>query len=254
MFRPVPKPSGPTVKWVRPFCQAAGFAVDKRPGHGAKRERLEAHYQGEPQAAAALPTVAVIGAGIAGASLVRALTALGLDPVVAEAEGPGAGASGNPAALVTPALDAGGGARARLYAQAFARAVDLYRAAAPAVIAGEGVLQLEAGERDGPRFDSVMAGDVFAPGALARLSPAQATAALGHPAEVGALRFAEGLVIHPPALLDAWLGGARRIAARVASLQRRETGGWTLLDDAGAILLQADVVCLAAGAGHGHAV
>jgi tRNA 5-methylaminomethyl-2-thiouridine biosynthesis bifunctional protein len=95
----------------------------------------------------------------------------------------------------------------------------------------------------------VMAGDVFAPGALERLDAAQTTAALGHPAEVGALRFAEGLVIHPPALLEAWLGDARRLHARVASLRRRDSGGWVLLDAAGAALLEADVVCLAAGAG-----
>jgi tRNA 5-methylaminomethyl-2-thiouridine biosynthesis bifunctional protein len=234
---------------VRRGLQAAGFAVDKRPGHGAKRERLEAHYRGERAPAAPLPSVAVIGAGIAGASLVRALAALGIDPVVAETEGPGAGASGNPAALVTPALDAGGGARARVYAQAFGRAVDLYRAAGPAVIASEGVLQLEGGERDGPRFDAVMAGDVFAPGALQRLDAEQATAALGHPTQVGALRFTEGLVVHPPALLDAWLGDARRLHARVASLRRREAGGWSLLDTEGRTLLEADVVCLAAGAG-----
>jgi tRNA 5-methylaminomethyl-2-thiouridine biosynthesis bifunctional protein len=233
---------------VRRGLQAAGFAVDKRPGHGAKRERLEARFAGEPGPASPLPTVAVIGAGIAGASLVRALTALGLDPVVVEAEGRGAGASGNPAALVTPALDAGGGARARLYAQAFSRAVDLYRAVGPAVVANEGVIQLQSGERDGARFDTVAAGDVFEPGALVRLTPAQATAALGYPAQVGAVRFTEGLVIRPPALLDVWLGGARRLHAHVASLRRREGDGWTLLDEEGHALLAADVVCVAAGA------
>jgi glycine/D-amino acid oxidase-like deaminating enzyme len=66
---------------------------------------------------------------------------------------------------------------------------------------------------------------------------------------VGALRFTEGLVVHPPALLDAWLGDARRLCARVASLRRREAGGWSLLDAEGRALLEADVVCLAAGAG-----
>jgi tRNA 5-methylaminomethyl-2-thiouridine biosynthesis bifunctional protein len=233
---------------VRRGLQAAGFTVDKRPGHGAKRERLEANFPGEQGLAPPAPTVAVIGAGIAGAALVRALTALGIDPVIVEAEGSGAGSSGNPAALVTPALDAGGGARARLYAQAFARAVDLYRAAGPAVIAGEGVVQLESTERDGPRFDAVVAGDVFEPGALERLNSAQAAAALGHPAQDGAVRFTEGLVVRPPALLGAWLGGARRLTARVASLQRRARGGWILLDEGGVALLEADVVCLAAGA------
>ena len=233
---------------VRRGLQAAGFTVDKRPGHGAKRERLEAGFPRDRELPAPLPSVAVIGAGIAGASLVRALTAIGIDPVVVEAETPGAGASGNPAALVTPALDAGGGARARFYAQAFSRAVDLYRATGPGIVASEGVLQLESGERDGPRFDAVAAGDVFEPGALERLDAVAAAAALGYPAQVGAIRFAEGLAVHPPALLDAWLGDARRLCVRAVSLRERDGGGWTLLDEEGRVLLEADVVCIAAGA------
>ncbi|MDB5458378.1 MAG: FAD-dependent oxidoreductase, partial [Caulobacteraceae bacterium] len=232
---------------VRRGLEAAGFRVEKRPGHGAKRERLEAVYPGEPPAPRIARTVAVIGAGIAGAALARALAAAGLEPVVIEAAGQGAGASGNPAALVTPALDAGGGARARFYAQAFARAVDLYRAIGPAAVAGHGVLQLEKAERDAARFDSVMAGDVFEPGALARLSAAEAGAALGHRVGAGGLRLAEGLVIRPPVVLEAWLSGARRLDARIGALRPGEAG-WTLLDEQGRAVLQADAVCIAAGA------
>ncbi len=135
---------------VRRGLQAAGFEVDKRPGHGRKRERLEARLAGEAPARAR-PRVAVIGAGIAGASAARALRVLGVDPVLVEAEGLGVGASGNPAALVTPRLDAGLGPVARLAAQAFGRAADLYGQVAGAVVAA-GVRQLASGERDTGRF------------------------------------------------------------------------------------------------------
>jgi len=232
---------------VRRGLQSAGFAVAKRPGHGAKRERLEGRFIGQTPVFAAKPTVAIIGAGIAGAALARALTALGVAPVVLDEAGSGAGASGNPAALVTPALDAGGGGRARFYAQAFARAVDLYRAAGPSAVAGQGALQLEAADRDGRRFDAVIASGLFEDGALERLPLGMMAQALGQSASVGGLRLAEGLVIRPPRLLDAWLGGARFLPVAVATLKRQD-GRWSLMDGAGASMISVDAVCVAAGA------
>ncbi len=232
---------------VRRALQSAGFTVDKRPGHGAKRERLEARYPGEPPPAAPRPSVAIVGAGIASAALARALTALGADPWVIERAEAGAGASGNPAALVTPALDAGGGARAGFYAQAFARAVDLYRAGGSAVVAGQGVIQLEATERDGPRFDTVFASGLFEPGALERLDVSRTAQALGHPSDAAAIRFVEGLVIRPTRVLELWLAVARRRVADVGALERRGDR-WALLDRAGRDLAEVDAVCLAAGA------
>jgi tRNA 5-methylaminomethyl-2-thiouridine biosynthesis bifunctional protein len=122
---------------VRRGLQAAGFEVEKRPGHGRKRERLEARLPGGAEPVTR-PRVAVVGAGIAGASAVRALRALGVEPVLIEAEKPGAGASGNPAALVTPRLDAGLGPVARLAAQAFARATTVYGQYPGTLVAGGG--------------------------------------------------------------------------------------------------------------------
>src|SRR5690606_26708114 len=146
---------------VRRALGEAGFAVDKRPGFGRKRERLEARL---PGAARAAPTgsVAVIGAGIAGAALARAFRAEGAAVTVIDPRGPGGGGSGNPAALVTPRLDAGLGPPARLFAETFRRAVSLYRAIPEAVIAA-GVLQLETGPRDGRRFAAIAASDLFEP-------------------------------------------------------------------------------------------
>ena len=217
---------------VRRGLQEAGFTVDKRPGHGAKRERLEGRLPGEMAADTLPPTVAIVGAGIAGAALARALVSRGIVTLVIEAEAAGAGASGNPAALVTPALDAGGGARAAFYAQAFARAADLYRATPGAVI-GEGTRQLAKAERDRGRFDAVIAGGLFEDGALERT-------------EEGLL-FRDGLWIRPRTVLDAWLAGARRFKAQAAGLERRD-GQWALLDPEGREIARADAVCVAAGA------
>ena len=213
---------------VRRGLQAAGFEVEKRPGHGRKRERLEARLPGAAPVLAR-PRVAVIGAGIAGVSAARALRALGVEPMLIEADTPGAGASGNPAALVTPRLDAGLGPVARLAAQAFARAVRLYRGAPGAVIA-ESVRQLATGERDPARFAKIAASDLFEPGSLA--------------VSAEGLDLNDALVIEPAAALAAWAGPVLK-----GEVVRLEHDGmvWRLLGPAGELLAEAEAVILAAG-------
>ena len=219
---------------VRRGLRAAGFEAVKRPGHGAKRERLEAALPGAALAEPEQPKVAVIGAGIAGAALARALNAQGVRPLVVDA-GDGSAASGNPAALVTPALDAGGGPRAQFYAQAFARAVDLYEALGAEAVVGRRVEQLARAERDTARFQAVLDGGVFAEGALT--------------ATASGLLFEEGLAVRPQAVLEAWLAGCDRIEARVQRLERRE-GRWRLHGEDG-VIAEADLVMIAAGMGSG---
>ncbi|MCA6233180.1 MAG: FAD-dependent cmnm(5)s(2)U34 oxidoreductase, partial [Phenylobacterium sp.] len=104
--------------------------------------------------------------------------ALGVEAVPFEAEAPGAGASGNPAGLVTPRLDAGLGPVARLAAQAYLRALDIY-AGLPGAVISRGVLQLAATDRDAGRFARIAASDLFPEGTLRLLDPAAASARLG---------------------------------------------------------------------------
>jgi tRNA 5-methylaminomethyl-2-thiouridine biosynthesis bifunctional protein len=229
---------------VRRGLAAAGFNVEKKPGHGRKRERLEARLAGEPIAEAAPPRVAIIGGGVAGAAAARAVRALGGEAVLVEAEALGAGGSGNPAALVTPRLDAGLGAPAVLFASAFRRAAKLYEALAESIVA-RGVLQLAQDARDPDRFAKIAASDLFEPDALAMLSPEAAAARLGQPAPA-ALAQASALVVEPAVVLAAWAGETR--AARVAAL-RRDGESWTLLDADGAAILTTERVILAAGLG-----
>jgi tRNA 5-methylaminomethyl-2-thiouridine biosynthesis bifunctional protein len=220
---------------VRRGLHAAGFEVDKRPGHGAKRERLEARLAGAAPAEAEPPRVAVIGAGIAGAALARAFKAHGVRPLVVDADD-GSAASGNPAAIVTPALDAGGGARAQFYAQAFARAVDLYQALGAEAVISRRVEQFARAERDSARFQTVLESGLFAEGALT-------------PAASGGLLFEEGLAIRPRAVLEAWLDGCDRMKAGVQRLERAQ-GRWLLHGDDG-VIAEADLVVIAAGVGSG---
>jgi tRNA 5-methylaminomethyl-2-thiouridine biosynthesis bifunctional protein len=234
---------------VRRGLEAAGFAVERKPGHGRKRERLEARLIAHGAAAVrggearSAPTLAIVGAGIGGASLARALRAQGVGASLFEAERAGAGASGAPAALAAPRLDAGLGPIAALFAQAAARAADLY-AATPGAVIARGVLHLAVGARDGRRFEAIAAADLFEPGRLAMLSAAEAEARLGEPA-APALDLCDAPTVDPAAILEAWAGETRR--ARVAAAQPT-AGGWRLMDPDGATLAEADILCLAAGA------
>jgi tRNA 5-methylaminomethyl-2-thiouridine biosynthesis bifunctional protein len=179
------------------------------------------------------------GGGSAPASLARAARAQGLTvTVIDDGEAP---ASGNPAALVTPALDAGGGPRAALPAQAFARAVDLYETLPEAIIA-RGVLQLAADDPAATRFAVVAGQDLFEPGSMKFL--ASASERLGEPAGA-ALDMSNALVVEPEVVLAAWRG--ETVTATVHALDRTDTG-WRLLNAAGEEIARADAVVVAAGA------
>ena len=232
---------------VRRGLAERGFTVDKRPGHGRKRERLEARCPAAPAASDPVPSVAVIGAGIAGAALARAFAALGARATVIEAEGAGSGASGFPAALVTPRMDAGDVVIAALYAQALARASALYGAVRGAILAS-GVLQLEQAERDAARFAKIAGQDLWPAGAMTPLAAGACAERLGEPTAAGGLSMADALALQPAPVLAEWLAQADGIVASVARLEPWEDG-WRLFDAAGDMILQADAVVLAAGWG-----
>ena len=127
---------------VRRGLASAGFDVAKAPGHGRKRERLEARLTTPPAphpdayglrapcpepSSATSKRIAILGAGIAGASAARALTTRGADVTVFDRAGPASGASGNPIGLMMPRLDAGDTVQARLLIDAYLAAREAYR-------------------------------------------------------------------------------------------------------------------------------
>jgi tRNA 5-methylaminomethyl-2-thiouridine biosynthesis bifunctional protein len=109
---------------VRTRLRAQGFEVELKPGFGPKRQMLFGVYRGDLKSGPAFERlgrpwfrasekisrpnrVAIVGGGIAGASMARALDRRGIGVVVLEREQALAlHASGNPAALLMPRLSA----------------------------------------------------------------------------------------------------------------------------------------------------
>lgn len=122
---------------VRRGLASAGFSVEKAPGHGHKRERLEACLPTMPPASPDVhglrplqirpEKVRIVGAGIAGATAARVLMDRGLEVEVLDtAQGPANGASGNPVGLIMPRLDAADTVQARLLIDAYLAARRFY--------------------------------------------------------------------------------------------------------------------------------
>lgn len=231
---------------VRRALAANGYTVEKKPGHGRKRERLEAVMAGE-RAQRSTPRIAVIGGGIAGASMVRALKALGHAPTLIEAEHIGAGASGFPASLVTPRLDAGDAVIGGLYAQCLERAGQLYQDIDGAILS-HGVIHLEHQARDAARFDKIAIQTLWPDDTMQRLDAAQASALVGEEVAHGGLNMKTAFALHPASVLGEWLKDTTILKATVTSIERT-VDGFSILSRDG-VVLEADVVVLAAGWGN----
>ena len=227
---------------VRRDLTNAGFALERLPGFGKKRERLAGRLPGCRPCETPPPRVAIIGAGIAGAALSRAFVAFGVEPLIFERERIGAGASGGPAALVTPRLDAGLAAPAALFAETFRRAVQLYLQEPGAVIS-KGALQLQVTPKDSARFGKIASSALFDDGAMTLVDGAGMTRRLGEAAPPG-LDVRAACVVDPGVLLPSWTRDIVR--ADIAAMEKTE-GGWSLRNARGEPLCEVDVVCLAAG-------
>lgn len=151
---------------VRRGLSEAGFEVEKAPGFGFKRERLEVRFSGAEKTEAdtyglrspktAPRKVRIIGAGIAGACAARILADRGVDvEVIDAAKAPASEASGNPMALVMPRLDAGDTVQARLLIDAYLAARAFYRGR-PGVIDTQ-VTQRPKDAREAERFAKLLA-------------------------------------------------------------------------------------------------
>jgi len=134
---------------VRENLAGAGFSWEKAPGFGRKKHMLKANLTEEPQQASERPwfiepspcskgVVAIVGGGIAAAHMAHALTEAEWPVQIFASGGLGAGASGNPAGLIMPRLDADDGPAALLYRDAFLHAVATYTAQTPDAFHGCG--------------------------------------------------------------------------------------------------------------------
>ncbi|HET8848914.1 MAG TPA: bifunctional tRNA (5-methylaminomethyl-2-thiouridine)(34)-methyltransferase MnmD/FAD-dependent 5-carboxymethylaminomethyl-2-thiouridine(34) oxidoreductase MnmC [Marinobacter sp.] len=115
---------------IRRALIEAGFAVNKVPGFGRKREMLAGYLPGASTAdsvfSAAPRTIAIIGVGIAGTTLARNLAQRGRSVLLIDQHGPGAGASGNAQGALYVKLGVEFNAQTELAATAFSFAQRYY--------------------------------------------------------------------------------------------------------------------------------
>ena len=231
--------------FVRRGLQAAGFTVEKCPGFGRKRERLEAVFTGETSPVAARSKkLAIIGGGIAGCALVYEARQLGLNVDLFEADAIGAGASGNAAALVTPRLDAGDNEISALFADAFAYATALYRRLCPQAIVGEGVQQCEATPKDASRFERIVRQASFAMGDLSLFTKGEAP----DMPDAAGISLNTALWVKPFEILQALLGSQAAISGQITRYRHSDVG-YELETTTGATHAGYDVLVFACGDG-----
>ncbi|MEL6324063.1 MAG: tRNA (5-methylaminomethyl-2-thiouridine)(34)-methyltransferase MnmD, partial [Pseudomonadota bacterium] len=222
---------------VRRGLSDAGFDVAKVPGHGRKRERLEADVRDPPTQVAdpyalrpvygvqSPKSVAIIGGGIAGACLACSALDRGATVDIYErSETLAAGASGNPLALVMPRLDAADTPAARALIAAYLYARQLY-AGRPGVIRTD-VLQRPRDASDRARFNKLRADPPLDEDLLAF--------------EGDALVHLSGLILSPRELIQSLIKGARLIPSTepVVDFKARRVADQAY-----------DVVCVANGMG-----
>lgn len=135
---------------VRASLEHVGFAVEKRPGFGGKKEMLVAHYKAPKESFPEKKRNAlVVGAGLAGAAICERLCARGWEVELVERhDSPAREASGNPAGAFHPVVTPDDSIFARLTRAGYLAALSCWKDL-PGVRWDQcGLLQLARDERE----------------------------------------------------------------------------------------------------------
>lgn len=110
--------------FVRRGLQQAGFLVERKKGFGRKREMLVAEHLDQWRPSRSQPRqVAIIGAGLAGCTMARALAELGCQVTLYDGRGLAQGASGNLAGVLYTSASPHFTAQNRFYQSSFFHAL-----------------------------------------------------------------------------------------------------------------------------------
>ncbi|MFN0024474.1 MAG: bifunctional tRNA (5-methylaminomethyl-2-thiouridine)(34)-methyltransferase MnmD/FAD-dependent 5-carboxymethylaminomethyl-2-thiouridine(34) oxidoreductase MnmC [Parvularculaceae bacterium] len=235
---------------VRRGLEAAGFAIEKRPGYGRKREMLTAAIDAPPRprrrapwfSPSALPPLlpgarlAIIGGGVAGASLADAAARAGLIPTLIDNLGLANAASGNPAGLIMPRLDLGNSAGGRFFIAAYLcalRTIERLETETGAVVFNRcGAFQPSLADDDAARAARQLTSGILPEGWIE--------------ARDRGVYFPQAGVIDPRAFCSALAGATAIIRTRAIRINRTASGIEVFLEDGSAVA--ADAVVIANGA------
>jgi tRNA 5-methylaminomethyl-2-thiouridine biosynthesis bifunctional protein len=273
---------------VRDGLRSAGFAIESAPGSGGKRDitrgRFSPHFaprasprRGSSAIAAASPPgpgdmgsarsrqyvtadteapVVIIGAGLAGCALARALAARGIRSLVVErGAAVAAQGSGNAAGLFHGVVHPDDGRHARFHrAAALAAGTAVRTAVLRHGVRGSaaGLLRVET-RRDLAEMQRLVDAQQLPADYVEALDRDAASRLAGAPLSSPAWLFPGAGWVDPNALARSWLADAGasvrlRLDCAVASLHRNDTG-WELRDPAGAAIAAAPAVVLCNGDG-----
>ena len=235
---------------------AAGFAVEKKPGFGRKREMLCGRFAGTLQAEVRRERRAlVIGGGIAGCLVAERLAVRGWAvDLIERREGLARETSGNPAGVLQPVPSADGNRLSRLTLAGFHYALRRLQdfSADPQLIWQQcGVLRLARSERQAERQRRIAESGLLPPEVLRWVEVEEASLLAGWRVPAPGWWFPQGGWVHPPSLCDAALraaGDAVRLHAQREVADLLHTGkGWRAVDASGNVIAEAPVAILANG-------
>ncbi|MEH6823960.1 MAG: bifunctional tRNA (5-methylaminomethyl-2-thiouridine)(34)-methyltransferase MnmD/FAD-dependent 5-carboxymethylaminomethyl-2-thiouridine(34) oxidoreductase MnmC [Motiliproteus sp.] len=266
---------------VRRGLEAVGFAVNKAPGFGKKRELLYGQYRPElmsgsdqprsdqpcsnqpwyahPSLAADPASISIIGAGLAGASTAFALAERGCQVQLFErgAE-PGCGASGNPQGVLYAKLPVAPTRSSRIHLNGYLYSLRLLqRQLSPGQHWSPcGVIQLALDDREADKQRKLLQSGQYPDSLVRPISAAAASVMAGYPLTAGGLLFPQGGWVSPAELCRKLLNHPNihcHFNQPIDSIQfdpaRQQ---WQLRSPSGALLHQAATLVVANAHEAGH--
>ncbi|MDI5890235.1 bifunctional tRNA (5-methylaminomethyl-2-thiouridine)(34)-methyltransferase MnmD/FAD-dependent 5-carboxymethylaminomethyl-2-thiouridine(34) oxidoreductase MnmC [Halomonas rhizosphaerae] len=231
---------------VKRGLAAAGFRWRKVPGFGRKREMLAGEIAEpaedrrrertpwfSPPAPRRARHVAVIGAGIAGASTAAALARRGVTVTLIDREGPGSGGSGNAQGALYVKLAADTNPQSRVYLAGLLHSRRWLEALDPdrELWAPCGVLQLATSEKEQARQARFLAHHPLPEGVVRGVAADEASRLAGTPIAHGGLEYPQAGWVRPAALC------ARLAAMPGIQLRRAEVVGMSPTDEGWSLAL-----------------